>query len=192
MTRIPIIPTIIVAAAIITMIALGIWQLGRADEKAALIARYEAASQQPALDWPQTLDADDLPLYRRSNFTCAEVLDWRSTSGRNAEGRAGWSHIATCRLGDDGEAQLQAGWSLQPETPEWAGGDVTGMIAPDGKAMIRLVADPPVAGLEPLATPTPADLPNNHISYAVQWFLFALIAGVIYALALRQRLLRRT
>ncbi|WOE76010.1 SURF1 family protein [Alterisphingorhabdus coralli] len=191
MTRIPIIPTIIVAAAMITMMALGIWQWGRADEKAALIARYEAASEQPALNWPQTLDADDLPLYRRSGFTCAEVLGWRSTSGRNKADRAGWSHIATCRLDNSGEAQLQAGWSLQPGTPEWTGGAVTGMIAPDGKAMIRLVADPAVGGLEPLATPTPADLPNNHISYAVQWFLFALIAGVIYALAVRQRLLRR-
>ena len=38
--RIPIISTLIVLAAVITMIALGFWQLGRMDEKEALIARY--------------------------------------------------------------------------------------------------------------------------------------------------------
>jgi surfeit locus 1 family protein len=37
------------------------------------------------------------------------------------------------------------------------------------------------------APPSPDNIPNNHLSYAVQWFLFAGIAGVIYALALRQR-----
>ncbi|NBO00626.1 MAG: hypothetical protein EBV21_04095 [Betaproteobacteria bacterium] len=33
-----------------------------------------------------------------------------------------------------------------------------------------------------------SDLPNNHLSYAVQWFLFAFVALVIYALAVRKRL----
>lgn len=37
------------------------------------------------------------------------------------------------------------------------------------------------------APPSPDTIPNNHLSYAVQWFLFAGIAAVIYALALRQR-----
>jgi len=31
-------------------------------------------------------------------------------------------------------------------------------------------------------------VPNNHLAYAVQWFLFALVAGVIYVIALRRRL----
>ena len=41
--RFPIVPTVIVAAAIATMVALGVWQLGRMNEKGALIARYETA-----------------------------------------------------------------------------------------------------------------------------------------------------
>lgn len=191
MSRIPIIPTLIVAGAMITMMILGVWQWGRADEKAALIARYEAASGLEAIEWPQRLDADNLPLYRRSGFDCVQVINWRSTSGRNADNRAGWVHVATCALsGTDDNAQLQAGWSLLPKTPDWAGGTVTGIIAPDGKALIRLVADPAAAGLQASAAPSPEDLPNNHIAYAVQWFLFAAIAGIIYTLALRQRLLR--
>ena len=46
---------------------------------------------------------------------------------------------------------------------------------------------PPQAGLTQLAAPDPRDVPNNHLSYAVQWFLFAVTALVIYGLALRKR-----
>jgi surfeit locus 1 family protein len=52
---------------------------------------------------------------------------------------------------------------------------------------IRLIAETPQAGLEPLAPPDPGDLPNNHLAYAVQWFFFAATALVIYVLALRRR-----
>ena len=58
-----------------------------------------------------------------------------------------------------------------------------GILAPGGK----IVADPPLAELGPLAKPDPADLPNNHLAYAGQWFFFALTALVIYILALRRR-----
>ena len=37
------------------------------------------------------------------------------------------------------------------------------------------------------APPSPDTIPNNHLSYAIQWFLFAGIALIIYTLALRQR-----
>jgi surfeit locus 1 family protein len=38
------------------------------------------------------------------------------------------------------------------------------------------------------ARPDPNDIPNNHLAYAVQWFLFAGVALVIYALAVRKRM----
>ena len=41
--RLPFWPTLIVAAAVATMIGLGIWQLRRMDEKEALIARFHQA-----------------------------------------------------------------------------------------------------------------------------------------------------
>ncbi|MDB5686282.1 MAG: surfeit locus 1 family protein, partial [Rhizorhabdus sp.] len=43
-------------------------------------------------------------------------------------------------------------------------------------------------GLEPSVPPSIADIPNNHRGYAVQWFIFALTAAIIYAIALRRRL----
>jgi surfeit locus 1 family protein len=64
---------------------------------------------------------------------------------------------------------------------------VTGEIAPGGTFGGTLYAAQPPAGLQPLAPPDPSDVPNNHLSYAVQWFFFALSALVIYVLALRKR-----
>ena len=53
---------------------------------------------------------------------------------------------------------------------------------------VRLVAASAPPGLEPSAPPSIERIPNNHRSYALQWFLFALIAAVIYVLALRKKL----
>ena len=70
----------------------------------------------------------------------------------------------------------------------WRGGPVSGIIAPDRKTRMRLVAATAPPGLDPSAPPSIDQIPNNHRSYAVQWFLFALIAAVIYGLALRKKL----
>ena len=51
-----------------------------------------------------------------------------------------------------------------------------------------LVADTAVPGLTANDTPSLDSIPNNHLAYAVQWFLFAGIALVIYMLALRRRM----
>jgi surfeit locus 1 family protein len=64
---------------------------------------------------------------------------------------------------------------------------VSGVIAPDSKSRMRLVAAEPGPGLAASAIPSPDSIPNNHLSYAIQWFLFAGIAGAIYVLALRKR-----
>ena len=49
------------------------------------------------------------------------------------------------------------------------------------------MATPPLAGLEANAIPDPSEIPNNHFAYAIQWFLFAATALVIYTLALMKR-----
>ena len=56
MTRkVPFVPTVVVLLAVAIMVALGIWQLGRADEKEALLARYAAAGDDRTLvAWPTT------------------------------------------------------------------------------------------------------------------------------------------
>lgn len=187
--RVPIFVTILVLAAVAIMVGLGIWQLQRADWKNGLLDTYAAASDMPAIAYPSVPDQADAPYFRKSSVNCLAVVGWRSTSGRSADGQAGWAHIAQCRTaGAEGPgAQVVAGWSERPDDPEWDGGMVNGIIAPDSQYVIRLVASEPVAGLQKSQPPAIDDIPNNHLSYAVQWFLFAGIALVIFLLALRGR-----
>ena len=84
--------------------------------------------------------------------------------------------------------QAVMGWSRSPQSPEgWAGGEVSGIITLDPEYGLRLVSKDAVEGLEPVAWPSPDDILNNHLLYAIQWFFFAVAAGVIYLLTLRRR-----
>lgn len=187
--RLPIFVTILVLAAVATMVGFGIWQLQRAEWKNALLETYASASDLPAIAYPAVPNEAEAPYFRKSSVNCLAVTGWRSTSGRSASGRSGWAHIAQCRTaGAEGPgAQVVAGWSERPDNPQWDGGIVDGVIAPDSQYVIRLVASEPVAGLQKSQPPALEDIPNNHLSYAVQWFLFAGIALAIFMLALKGR-----
>ena len=186
--RVPILATAVVLVAVAIMVALGFWQLDRKAEKEALLARYEQARRMSAaVPWPSDPDAYPAALYRHSSIDCARVESIEPVSGRSSEGRAGWAQIAHCRLPDGSAAKVALGWSLQPEPVRWSGGEVGGIIGPAGKSGIRLVVAPAQAGLRALAAPDPSTLPNNHLSYAVQWFAFAATALVIYLLALQAK-----
>ncbi|MGB3469824.1 MAG: SURF1 family cytochrome oxidase biogenesis protein [Erythrobacter sp.] len=184
--RLPIIPTIIVVAAALTMVGLGIWQLGRADEKAALIDRYsQSTSMNKVVQFPTEGDGEAM-WFRRSTVQCDGVNGIEGIAGTAANGAKGWAWRAKCDVSagtDTGTALVDLGFSRGLEKPKWSGGAVTGIIAPGP----RLVADPPVAGLQPLAKPDPNSLPNNHLAYAGQWFFFALTALVIYGFAVKGR-----
>jgi surfeit locus 1 family protein len=182
--RVPVLPTLVVAAAVATMIALGVWQLRRADWKEGLIARYtQAQSMSSAVPWPRTDAELERSLFRWSDFTCERVLAIRTTAATSADGAHGAAQIARCALPRGGEAQVALGWSTPERVVTWNGGEVAGIIAPGGV----LHASQPLPGLRRLAPPDPNDLPNNHLMYAGQWFFFALTALVIYVLALRKR-----
>ncbi len=185
--KIPVLPTIVVLIAVAIMITLGIWQLQRSEWKAALLARY-ANAQTLAEDapWPRNQQEQEERLYRRATLECVRVLGFEAIAGRSARGESGWSHVARCQLPNGGQAPIALGWSRAPADPVWQGGTVRGFIAPAGEE-VRLVAEPAHGGLEQLARPDPGDLPNNHMSYAGQWFLFAITALAIYAVALWQR-----
>ena len=159
----PVIPTILVLAAVATMIALGIWQLQRKGEKEALIAQAErslAARDEVIL--PSDAEAREELLYRRTRMECATVQSLTTVAGTSLRGEKGLAQRATCLLADGTTARVDIGFSRRPEPVEWDGGSVVGTIAPGG----RIVATEPLAGLEPLAAPDPRDLPNNHLAAA--------------------------
>jgi surfeit locus 1 family protein len=196
--RIPLIPTAIVALAVAAMIGLGLWQLVvRKPEKEAALAQLAANPAKPEIAFPRL--PDDALLFRRAHGFCVEPVSGRLTGA----GNAGFRYIVECRTGGaEGPGMLvQLGTTRDPMArPQWRGGAVRGMLshAPDGRSMLAslfdrtpkrllLVADTPAAGLAPNGTPDLSSVPNNHLAYGVQWFLFAAAALVIYVLALRWR-----
>jgi len=173
------------------MISLGIWQLHRAKWKEGLLARYERAEKLPPIVWPTVpLKNADLPLFRHATGMCLRPVGKRTAGGESLGGEAGYVQIVDCMTGAEGPGMsVVIGWSKDPNARfNWAGGPVSGIIAPDRRTGMRLVAATAAPGLQPSAPPSIEQIPNNHRSYAVQWFAFAGIALVIYALALRKQL----
>lgn len=192
MRRAPLIPSLIVVAAVAAMIALGLWQLlDRLPQKEVYLAQLAANPSRPAIAFPST--PDDRLLFRRAVLTCAPPVSIR----REGAGKAGYRLIATCAGGS--QVQLGTTRDFKAEV-EWRGGAVSGYIshAPDRRPLIAglfdrspvplmLVADTPPVGLSRNAPPDLSAVPNNHLAYAVQWFLFAGVATIVYLLALRIR-----
>ena len=195
--KLPILPTLLVALAAAAMIALGFWQLDRREWKEALLARYAANSALPPMAFPRF--PDEALLFRRVSAFCLDPVEIE----RRGAGSFGYRLIATCRTGgaEGPGLKVQIGTTRDPlKEVAWKGGAVSGYIthAPSGRSLIgslfdrtpdslMLVADTPAAGLSANPPPDPSSIPNNHLAYAVQWFLFAGLAVVIYILALRKR-----
>jgi cytochrome oxidase assembly protein ShyY1 len=189
--RLPIVPTIFVLAAVAIMVGLGMWQLQRATWKEGLLKRYAQAEQQPPITFPTVPVRDDqLPLYRHATGVCLRIVGQRAQAGENRAGEPGYVHIVDCTTGAEGPGMsVEVGWSKNPNAKvNWTGGPVSGLIAPDRRMRMRLVAASAPPGLEPSAPPSLSNIPNNHRSYAMQWFAFAAIALIIYGLAVRKRL----
>ena len=188
--RLPILASMLVAAAVAVMIALGLWQLRRAEWKEELIARYASADRLPPMAWPAALGADEAPpLFRRATGTCVSPRLAKAVAGANRAGETGYVFLVDC-AGEAGVApmRVELGWSNNPRVPiQWEGGPVTGVVAADRDTGVRLVADRAPAGLQRSARPSLSTISNNHFMYAIQWFAFAAIAVVIFALAARKR-----
>nr|WP_301183132.1 SURF1 family protein [Sphingomonas quercus] len=182
-------PTLLVLAAVAAMIALGVWQLHRRQWKEGLLASWSAARTMPPVAWPTVPPADDSLIYRRADGFCLAVTGFSARAGEDRRGNPGWRHLAACRTGAEGPGMLvDIGWSRTPDAPpRWIGGKVSGIIGRDRDRRILLVADQAAPGLAPSAYPDPNEEPNNHLTYAVQWFSFAAIALIIYVIALIQR-----
>lgn len=198
MKRFPVVATILVVLAAATMIGLGVWQLQRRQQKLAELATLAANPSKPVIAFPSPPIGDDL-LFRKAGAFCLKPVSF----ALDGAGKAGFRVIARCATGAEGPGfSVQLGTTHDPEfKPRWGGGKVSGMIshAPSDRPLIAslfgksapqpllLVADTPAPGLTANEMPSIESIPNNHLAYAVQWFLFAGVAVIIYLLALRRR-----
>lgn len=200
--RIPLIPTLLVAIAVLAMIALGVWQLQRRAEKEQALALMANNVHRPAVAFPKPGADLDHYRFRRSSLVCLDTRFVEMVAGKARDGQTGYRAIMACRTGAEGPgAYVDIGVSPSPALPQWRGGTVRGVITlkPTSQSIGSrmtggalpdeplLIADEPAPGRSPTAPPNVADIPNNHLAYAVQWFLFAGVAVIIYSLALRRR-----
>jgi surfeit locus 1 family protein len=192
--RLPITATLIVALAVAAMIGLGVWQLQRAKWKETLLARYQQAEKLPPITWPTVpLKSEQLPLFRQATGVCLRVVAKRAQAGENLQGEPGYVQIVDCATGAEGPGMsVEVGWSKNPTAKvNWAGGPVSGIIVPDRKTAMRLVAGTSPPGLQPSRPPDARSAspitPAVHRGYAATWFSLAAIALIIYGFALRKR-----
>ncbi len=205
--RLPVIPTIIVALAVAMMIGFGLWQLQRKKLNQRLLNVVTQNIDKPAIAYPKLGPVSMASLHRKSAVTCLRVSHWREDSGSDNSGKAGTRYLADCITGADGPgALISAGVAGRPNVKvNWNGGYVEGIITeePDRQSMFaklfgsKIVLRPMLVsakGLGGLRTPEPPSLEKlrgkvqNNASYAVQWFLFAAAAALIYVLAMRKKM----
>jgi surfeit locus 1 family protein len=197
MRRLPLLPTLIVALAVAAMIALGLWQMRRAEWKDRLLADYARAETLPALDLDPLLDGHGPvpPLsFRKVLVTCnAENAVPELRGGRSLGDAGGYTYRVPCRPGADGLAGrlvVNAGWTPLPDDERRVtlAGIVAGRLGAVGEdGPILVTAATATAPLQPARPPGIEDIPNNHRGYVVTWFGLAIAALVIYLIALRRR-----
>ena len=199
----PLWPTVLVALAAALMVALGIWQLDRAGEKRELKATYARNLSKPVTAVPTFGALRPELMFRRAVGTCLDHHAATSRGGEDADGRSGYRLFVRCRTGVEGPGLLvEAGVSDDFRTAvAIPPGPVSGTLvpAPSSTSLLgrlsgwatgdeaMLVLDEPAPGLRRPARPDPTAIPDNHLAYAVQWFVFALLALIIYGLALIRR-----
>lgn len=201
--RFPVIPTVITAVGIIILCGLGRWQLERREWKHDLIARLTAAPNLPPVtpaEFRAAMMGDLSVQYRRANIDCfagpKKPYDLRP--GSSASGDSGFFVIVSCRPNAlPPDIVAVAGWTRRVDAQDQVitlDYQLSGIIIerPYGDAPNRprfmLIPDTAIPPLARPRQPSAADLPDNHLAYAGQWFGLAIALAAIYGLWLRRRM----
>ena len=205
MKRVPIIPTLMTAIMVITMIGLGIWQLERREWKHALIAQLEASRHLPAVrpaEFFRAMVGEQSVQFRRAVVAChpGRVTPYDIRGGDSRDGQPGFLVLVACRdpafvHGKGPDIVVAVGWTDRPVAPsplivdtEFAGTVIERPYGKTpGKPFFMLIPDTAIAPLRPARQPVPGDLPDSHATYAFQWFAFALTLMIIYAIFMWRR-----
>jgi surfeit locus 1 family protein len=186
-------------------VAAGIWQLDRLAQRRARNAALEARLALPALEVVRGLSADSA---RQRRVTAHGVYDFTAEQtwpGRGFEGTPGVALITPLRLADGSTVLVDRGWVYSPDAfhvdhgayrePDTATVTGVALIPPRGRGdvavtgllpfVIQLEGRDPARGL-PRRWPPPAFDDGPHLSYAIQWFSFAVIALVGTAVLIRK------
>ena len=196
---VPVGATLLTLVAVPLLIALGIWQLDRREWKHALIVQLERAPRLPPVaprEFFESFVGEKSLQFRRATVDCrpGRVAPYDLKGGTSASGEGGFLVLVACRATPAPDLVVVAGWTLRPDAVKTLDVDTsfTGTVIErpygdaKGRPRFMLIPREAVPPLVPSRIPVPDDLPDNHLSYALQWFSFAATLAVIYALYVRK------
>ena len=186
-------------------VLLGRWQLNRLAQRRARNAALAARLALPPLPVGRNVSADSA---RQRRVVARGVYDFaaeRTWPGRSFQGTPGVALVTPLRLADGSAVLVDRGWAPSPDAfhvdhtlyRESDTAAVTGiaLVPPRGRGdvdvtgflpfVIQLESVDPARGL-PRRWPPPTFDNGPHLSYAIQWFSFALIALVGTAVLIRK------
>ncbi len=180
---------------------LSYWQFAiRRPWKHDLVVRLEAARTLPPVPVATLVAAQRAGAtvqYRRATVDCrpGRIKPYDLKGGTSAGGDGGFLVLVGCGPGGQpGAVAVVAGWTLRPDRVAVldVAARFTGTLiehpygAAAGRPSLMLIPASAVPPLVPSRIPEPDDLPDNHLSYALQWLAFAVTLAVIYLVYLRQ------
>jgi len=183
---------------------LGIWQLDRLRQRKARNAALAETLARPMLEARAGIPADSARQRRVMATGTYEFAAERTWPGRSYEGTPGVALITPLRLGDGSAVLVDRGWVPSPDAfhvdhnayrePDSASVWGIARTLPRGRAdvdstgylpFVIEIVEPVARGL-PRRWPLPAFDNGPHLSYAIQWFSFAIIALVGTAVLIRK------
>jgi surfeit locus 1 family protein len=187
----------VVAAVVVALcVEAGVWQLGRLEQRRARNARAAERLAQPPIEVHAGLSADSA---RQRRVAARGVYDFaaeRTWPGRSFEGTPGVALVTPLRLADGSAVLVDRGWVpspdafhvdhaayVEPESVRIAGIALVpprgrGDVDPTGFLPFIVQLEQPESQRLPRRWPPPVLDDGPHLSYAIQWFSFALIALV--------------
>jgi surfeit locus 1 family protein len=201
--------TLIVVAILVAIgcVLLALWQLERLGQRRA---RNNVLAARLALTPLQVQRAGDVTAdnARQRRVVAHGVYDFsaeRTWPGRSFEGTPGVALVTPLRLADGSAVLVDRGWVPSPDAfhvdhtlyrePDTATVTGVALIPPRGRGDVTVVGflpfviqaggPDPTRGL-PRRWPPPVFDDGPHLSYAIQWFSFALIALVGTAVLIRK------
>jgi len=191
LARRDVVAAVVALAVAIVCVRLGVWQLDRLGQRRARNAILAARLALPPLAVSRTT-APDSALQRR--LIARGVYDFAGELiglGRSFDGTPGVALITPLRLEDGSVVFVDRGWVPSPDArhvdqalyrePDSATVEGLGVLPPRGyPALPFILQQTGTAAAQGLPRRWPAPALDNgpHLSYAIQWFSFALIIVV--------------
>ena len=201
--------TLAIGAVLVAVacVGLGVWQIQRLGQRRARNALVAARLALPPLELPAI--AVPLDSVRQRRVRAYGVYDFSAEQtwpGRSFQGTPGVALVTPLRLADGSAVLVDRGWVPSPDAyhvdqtqyrePDTATVIGLALIPPRGRGdvdtkgylpfVIQQEEQDPRRGL-PRRWPQPVLDDGPHLSYAIQWFSFAVIVLVGTAALLRSR-----